>query len=115
MTVNQSKGSCTMSDKVIRTTGQRCRPYVTARQPFTNSNGQLFARYEQGLFVVYSYGAHWPLYIYDGAQWLENSDRASMTTSKHRSQARPSVTTTLADCRTMKSIIDAAWERRAAA
>jgi hypothetical protein len=104
-----------MTDKPIATTGQRCRPYVTARQPFTNSNGQLFGCYVHGLYVVYSYGAHWPLYIYDGAQWLENSDRASMTTSKHRSQARPSASTTIADCRTMKSIISAAWERHAAA
>lgn len=103
-----------MSDKSIATTGNRCRQYVTARQAFHNSNRQLYGRHERGLYVVYSYGEHWPLFIYDGAQWLENSDRTSLTTSKHRGQAHPLVTTTLADCATMRATINAAWERRAA-
>ena len=99
----------------VVTTGQKCRPYVEARRAFRNSNGQLFGRHERGLYVVYSYGEHWPLYIYDGAQWLENSDRTSVTTSKHRSQARPLGTaTTLASCRDMRAIIDAAWQGDAA-
>lgn len=99
----------------IATTGQKCRAYVQECRAFHNSNRQLYGRHERGLYVVYSYGEHWPLFIYDGAQWLENSDRASMTTSKHRSQARPvHVTTTLASCNDMRAIINAAWQRRAA-
>lgn len=100
--------------KSAATTGQRCRIYVQERLPFHNSNRQLFGRNERGLYVVYSYGEHWPLFIYDGAQWLENKERASVTTSKHRSQAHPLQTTTLATCAEMRAIINAAWERGAA-
>ena len=41
-------------------------------------------------YVVYSYGWHWPLYIKEGVQWYVNSDRYSITTSKHMSQFMPS-------------------------
>ena len=42
-------------------------------------------------YVVYSYGEHWPLFVYDkrSGEWLENSDKYSPTTSKHRTQAHP--------------------------
>lgn len=42
-------------------------------------------------YVVYSYGHHFPMYIYDDgtAQWFGNKDKFSRTTSKHQSQARP--------------------------
>ena len=39
--------------------------------------------------MVYSYGPHWPLYIYDGCTWYENASRITPSTSRHRSQARP--------------------------
>lgn len=41
-------------------------------------------------YVVYSYGWHWPLYIKEGVHWYGNSDRYSITTSKHMSQFMPS-------------------------
>ena len=93
-----------MSDKSIATTGNRCRQYVTARQAFHNSNRQLYGRHERGLYVVYSYGEHWPLFIYDGAQWLENSDRTSLTTSKHRTQTHPHCHTVLLSSKWMQRL-----------
>jgi hypothetical protein len=76
--------------KPIKTSGTRARTYVQSRQPFTNHNGQLFGRWETPLlYVVYSYGEHWPLFVWDGFDWYENEDKYSATTSKHRSQTHP--------------------------
>lgn len=73
-----------------RVAGWKARPYVQAKQPFRNHNNQLFARWETPLlYVVYSYGDHWPLFAWDGFEWYENEDKVSPTTSKHRSQTHP--------------------------
>ena len=44
-----------------------------------------------GYYVVFSYGLHWPLFIYDhkNGQWYGNSDRRSATTNKHYSRLTP--------------------------
>lgn len=76
--------------KTPRINGRLARPYVQERKPFTNSNGQLFGRWEAPLlYVVYSYGEHWPLFVHDGFDWYENEERYSPTTSKHRTQTHP--------------------------
>ena len=45
----------------------------------------------QFCYVVYSYGKHFPMYVYDGIsrRWFGNYDKYSQTTSKHMSQCRP--------------------------
>lgn len=42
-------------------------------------------------YVVYSYGTHFPMYIYDKTtgQWYGNSDKYSPTTTRHQSAACP--------------------------
>ena len=64
------------------------------KQPFMGSN--LFAEWRTGKdgharYVVFSYGNHWPLYIWDATteQWYANFSRYGMTTSKHFTLARP--------------------------
>ena len=44
------------------------------------------------LYVVYSYGSHFPMYIYDAKEqkWLGNSDKYSRSTTRQQSHARPS-------------------------
>ena len=85
---------------VKRINGRTSRPYVQRTEPFKNSNGQLYAEWygkpndvEDSLsrYVVYSYGVHWPLFVYvpSVGLWFENTDRHSVTTSKHRSQTHP--------------------------
>ncbi|WP_212634847.1 hypothetical protein, partial [Salmonella enterica] len=74
----------------IRTTTRKCRQYVRECTPFTAAN--IFSTINNnGLYVVYSYGEHFPLFIYDhnSDTWLENSDGYSRTTSQHRSKAHP--------------------------
>lgn len=68
----------------------KAREYVLKREPFKGSN--LFAdTNEHGMYAVYSFGYHHPLFVYDGLaeQWYENMTYASRTTSKHRTQTRP--------------------------
>jgi hypothetical protein len=43
------------------------------------------------LYVVYSYGRHWPLFVWDEVTqtWFHNTDKYSVTTSKHYTKACP--------------------------
>jgi hypothetical protein len=65
--------------------------YVNRCESF-NGNNTKGARYNDNLYVVYSYGHHFPMYVYDYTtrQWYANSDKYSQTTSKHQTQCRPS-------------------------
>ena len=42
-------------------------------------------------FVVFSYGPHFPLFVYDNKSglWFENQDKYSATTTQHRTYAHP--------------------------
>jgi hypothetical protein len=92
--------------KTIRTTNKGARQYVQAKLPFTNSNGQLYAvRHTPMLYVVYSYGDHWPLFLWDGLEWYVNEDRCSVTTSRHHSYAHPLVPTTRASTQHLRERI----------
>jgi hypothetical protein len=77
--------------KPPRVANQDARAHVQQRKPFQGNNTS--GTYVDGRYVVYSYGVHWPLFVYDNDRWFANSDRYSRTTSKHRSQLHP-----LADC-----------------
>lgn len=63
------------------------------------------------LYVVRSYGEHWPLFVHDKAtgMWLDNEDKYGVTTSKHRSQCYPygvpDTDIERASCRYMKEYI----------
>ena len=67
--------------------------YTSAKREFKANN--IFAEWTANgeRYVVYSYGPHWPLYIYDSTtdQWYANFSRFGVTTSKHKSQAHPGV------------------------
>jgi hypothetical protein len=74
---------------MARTTNAGSRVFVQARRDFQGAN--LFGQNRGNIYVVFSYGEHWPLFIYDKRNntWFENADRYSSTTSKHRSQSHP--------------------------
>jgi hypothetical protein len=74
---------------MAKITNKACRAFVQAKQPFQADN--IFAVRQGDLYVVYSYGQHWPLFIYSFSNdsWLENKDRYSVITSKHRSCVHP--------------------------
>jgi len=66
------------------------RTYVDNRAEFTGSH--TMARWQGPVYVVYSYGTHFPMYVYDSLMhvWFGNYDKYSVSTSKHQSQLRPS-------------------------
>jgi len=80
------------------TNKQMCE-YTTYRIPFQNNNGTVTASETpnafagQDLYVVCSYGEHFPIYVYDyqSEMWFGNYDKYSPTTSKHQTMARPEV------------------------
>ena len=94
---------------MARLANTELRGPIKRRNLFKTNSGSVFPRIEGGLYVVYSYGTHFPMWVYDGriAQWFGNADKYSRTTSKHQSQTRPDVTMTMCDTRTLIQII--AW------
>lgn len=41
-------------------------------------------------YVVYSYGGHWPMFVWD-ERWFEISERYSATTSRHQNACRAEI------------------------
>ncbi len=90
---------------VKRINGRHSRSYVQRREPFKNSNGQLYAEWindewvsdPNKRYVVYSYGRHWPLFVYvpQVYTWFENKEKFGPTTSRHRTQTHPHCETVL--------------------
>jgi hypothetical protein len=87
------------------------RLHVEQRKPFEGSNiwgvwqKSTIVEDESEFYVVYSYGEHFPMYVWSEGVWFENEDKYSPTTSKHMGQCRPSRTTIL---------LSTAWMRKLA-
>jgi len=72
---------------------------VNRKEEFDNHNKTVTARWVNPLgsemlgsvYVVYSYGDHFPMYMYSQRmdRWFGNKGRYSVTTSRHQSQCRP--------------------------
>ena len=65
--------------------------HATTHTPFKNSNNSVFTKDTHDLYVVYSYGEHFPMYVFDKfvRLWFGNSDKYSPTTSRHQTMTRP--------------------------
>ena len=72
----------------MKTANKNCGKHVDNLEPFEGSN--LFSVNLNGVYVVYSYGGHFPLYIHKNGKWYGNNTKYSVTTGKHRSHAMPS-------------------------
>ena len=75
-----------------RITNREVKEYVNKREQFITNSGAIFpAISANGMYVVYSYGRHFPMYAFDENrnQWYGNSDKYSKTTSFHQIHARP--------------------------
>jgi len=81
----------------VKVANKNCRDYVKSRKPFNGSNlwgvwhNSTLVESNDRQYVVYSYGHHFPIYIFDEAtnQWFANKDKYSQSTTRHQSQARP--------------------------
>lgn len=97
-----------------RITLRDARVRVQAAEPFKTANGQLYGEWTTpNIYVVYSYGEHWPLFVWDAAasRWMENENRYSVTTSKHRTSTHPHVPTELRSAPWLRDFIAAEIER----
>lgn len=74
----------------MKISNRHARHYVETQQVFQGSN--CFSEQRGDLYVVFSYGYHWPMFIFRGGKWYENGSKYSVTTSKHHSQLRPRAT-----------------------
>lgn len=79
---------------MLKLANRDVRGAVQNRQEFKNTNGTLFGRWEtRFLYVVYSYGEHFPLFLndcsYGESAWAVNTDKYSVTTSRHFTYANP--------------------------
>lgn len=74
-----------------RTPNHKARELVTERREFIGNNtfGRILSDSRGTRYAVYSYGQHFPLFAHINGKWVENSDRYSVTTSKHKTQLRP--------------------------
>ena len=72
-----------------RTANKYADDFTTKREPFTASN--TWGEWVKDLYVVYSYGRHFPMFVYDQTAdtWFENVDKYSRSTSKQQGQLRP--------------------------
>ena len=98
---------------VIRVATTKCSHYVRDREPF-KSNNVFGETRDNNVYVVYSYGRHFPMYAYIDGEWHRNTDGYSRTTAKHKSQASPGAGTYVdMDTRQLEDAIYTA-ERRCA-
>jgi hypothetical protein len=73
----------------MRVTNKQVRTQVQQLKPFTSTTGYLFSIRRDNRYIVYSYGSHFPLFIYEGGAWYANADKYSVTTNRHYSHAHP--------------------------
>lgn len=73
------------------------RALVEAKTPFSYSRGHVYGRLrgdddDPYIYTVYSYGNHFPMYVYDFAMgmWYGHSKHYSNTTNRHQAMTRPS-------------------------
>ena len=73
-----------------RVTLKTAREAVRGKRIFYGSN--LFSLWEGDRYVVYSYGKHFPMYVWEPTdeQWYANEDRFSPSTSRQQSACNPS-------------------------
>tara|TARA_R100000700_G_C3044335_1_gene66770 strand:- start:176 stop:469 length:294 start_codon:yes stop_codon:yes gene_type:complete len=90
---------------MIRTSNIKCSEYVNNKIEFKANN--IFSEHikKDKLYIVYSYGYHFPMYIKYKNTWYENSDKYSVSTSKQQSQSRPNAKTKLLSTNEMKELI----------
>lgn len=99
--------------KPERVSNSNCSYYVKNKEEFIGSNMYAAERLVGSLFdgtrvyVVYSYGEHFPMWIYDyqTGQWYGNKDKFSITTSKQQNQSRPDRVSRWFDTDEMKDIV----------
>jgi len=95
----------------MKVSNNKVRGLVNSKEIFKNSKGSIFSENRHGvdgkeIYVVYSYGYHFPMYIYKNGMWFGNKDKYSQTTSCHQSKAMPSGEIEYLSTSELKDMID---------
>jgi hypothetical protein len=78
-----------MTKETNRTSIKFASDFVTKKEPFTASN--TFGKWVKDLYVVYSYGYHYPMFVWDdiAQAWFENITKSTRSTEKQKVHLRP--------------------------
>jgi hypothetical protein len=72
-----------------RISNNRVGYHIQTRSEFQTHTGSMYGqKLGDNGFVVYSYGPHWPLALWNGRFWLLNTERSSVTTNRHNTITR---------------------------
>ena len=76
----------------MRVSNNKAREYVNEYKNFQGSNTMGMWVGDEKIYVVYSYGHHFPMYVFDRVEnkWIGNKDKYSQSTTRHQSLLRPS-------------------------
>lgn len=86
----------------MKVANSKARSFVQLLKPFTGNN--TFAEVRNGVYVVFSYGDHFPLFVYLNGVWFENEDKFSRSTSKQQGQLHPLCDTQKLSTKALQSI-----------
>jgi hypothetical protein len=86
-----------------RISNKNSSEYVYNQVEFKANN--IFSEKCDNIYIVYSYGHHFPMYVNYNSKWYENSDKYSVSTSKQQTQARPVSDTIKKTTKELKDII----------
>jgi hypothetical protein len=88
------------------TTLKEMRTRVNDREVF-KGNSVYSEHTGANLYCVYSYGSHFPMYVYDYVieKWIGNTSKYGVTTSKHQSKCHPNNVSFWLDTDGMKELI----------
>lgn len=91
-----------------------CVDLARNRKPFNHTNVFGTFRNERidepykkpPTYTVYSYGLHYPMYVYDyeACQWYGNADKSTPTTQRHKSRFKPHSIAQWVDTETLSRI-----------
>jgi hypothetical protein len=89
---------------------QDCVELVRKKEEFVFTN--MYSAYRAGdesrppTYAVYSYGLHYPMYVYDyeACQWYGNADKSTPTTQRHKNLVKPYSVAQWVDTDTLKQI-----------
>ena len=90
--------------KGIRTSNGKCSKYVNNRIVFNANN--IFSEVKNNCYVVYSYGYHFPMYVFRSGKWYANKDKYSITTSSQQTQSKPDNIDVYVKTEVLKDIIN---------
>ena len=91
---------------MVRTSNAKASKYVADRVDFKGSN--TFGENEGKFYIVYSYGRHFILYLYDKTtnKWFGSEDKYSVSTSKQQTQLHPNKEVMYLPQKELKNIIN---------